>query len=516
MPDGFLHPFLNDKHSKILRGNPAMQRCLEIYVPLQFSLLPPRPGEMVSSSQGSPLEHLMLALLTGTLDDIYACFPETSRPNMSTRVFFLQGYAGAGKSLFCWYAMKYFDIEIKTLSSATPYCRVPIVISLPIVKSRVSESPFDFLVLGILDAYPALKSCFEALDRKHRQDLFTNIPFLFFLDAVDELFDENVINCVNRLYNPTEWRNSIFVITCRSEVLKSSVVSSSLPPREFLPDGPVQPTLMKSFYLLPFSAAQRNTFVKIFAKTYADLNYGWTAKQYIQALKAFPEIEGFLQEPLQLFLVLSVLPVLVAGKVAVPQADLCEKHQCVKHNVHILYQDSDLTAAQKLASDIEQHPDARRRGLTVFLKDACISPPGCNGFLDAARCSRHLSVAQVIVPIVSSSTDSSTLEYLENIVSAMNHHGTSKAKVCPLFLASSKVQEAEAALLSTPNISFEAKKCVSLLNTLNGLVLTPKENDYSPFVNDVVKMFEARKFFLQTISFLFILFCLRMLYSFKY
>lgn len=192
-------------------------------------------------------------------------------------------------------------------------------------------APLDFLVQGIVDAYPSLQACFEHLDAGSRQELFSDLPFLFFLDSVDELSDATPLpsmqltNCIIRCSGVT---HSVFVITCRSEVLDSAVISSALPPRrQFLPHGTVQPALMTSLYLMPFSAAQRDAYVSVFAEKYEDINQRWTAVQYTHALKQFPELNTFLQEPLQLFLVLSVLPILVAGKEVVSPVDFCAMHQ---------------------------------------------------------------------------------------------------------------------------------------------------------------------------------------------
>lgn len=421
----------------------------------------------------------MKAFLTGTLDDIFVCFPETSRPSNETRVFFIQGAAGAGKSLFCWRTMQFFD-ECFTVRFKGLF-RLPVVITLPHLKHRVLVAPSDFLVQCIIDAYPALKNCFEHLDASSRQELFLGIPFLFFLDSVDELSDIAAINTINRLYHPGQWRDSIFVITSRSEVLDSTVIGSALPPRQFLPDGPVQPTLMSSLYLLPFSALQRDQYIAMFAKKYADLNQQWTATQYAHALEQFSEIEAFLQEPLQLFLVLSVLPILVAGKETANQDNFCGVHQCVGHAVHILYQDKDLVIAQKLATDIEQHLVAKRKGLAVFLKSVCGG---------ASVCSRHLAKADVIIPIISASVDASTEQYLEDLVFAMNlQDAGQKLTMCPLYLA----KGAEKALLQMNGISESTIRSVQALGKLQGKILKSEKDDWTHFVLEIIKLFENRK-----------------------
>lgn len=484
--DTFLVKYLSSKHQKVLRENAPMQNALEVYVPLKFSMVPPRPGQAIADTQCFSLEALMQALLTGSLQEIHACFPESSRPAKDTKVFLIQGSAGTGKSLFCWRTMQCFDKQITTGEAVG---RVPIVITLPSVKDRLAHAPVDFLVQTLFDVYPALHGCFENLDPLTRQELFMGLSFLFFLDSVDELSDMDAISNVNRVYNPGQWRNSVFVITCRSEVLDSNVISNTLSPRQFLPDGPVQPALMTSVYLLPFSMVQMDTYVAKFAEKHVDLNHGWTADRYKTALTEFSELRDFIQEPLLLFIVLNVLPTLVAGKETSVSTDLCNTHQRVGHHVHILYQDNDLVTAYKLALDIEQHPDANRKGLTVFLRATCedgISKPNIS--------SQHLFLAHVIVPLISSSIDSSTRAFLEDVVLAIDQHKVGKL-VCPLYLASSTPSDAVKTLLQTTGLSSAALKSLSVLDKLQGMILKPGKEDWSLFVHKIVKEFEIRRFY---------------------
>ena len=486
----FLGPYLKNKHKKILADNPAMLRSLDVYVPLQFSLVPPRPGQTVPLDQSFALETFMQALLFGSFDNIHDCFPMLSRPNKETRVFFIQGFAGAGKSLFCWHAMQYFDREVaaSVLSSAT--YRLPIVVSLPSVKDRVVEAPLNFLIQCILDAYPALVTAFSSLD----QGLFARLPFVFFLDSVDELFDLAVISNINRLYCPSQWPESVFVITCRSEVLDSTVISNSLPPRYDFPEGSPQSMLMSSMHLLPFSVSQRNAYISVFAQKYTDLNPGWTAEKYIAALTQFSELDTFVQEPLQLYLVLTVLPILVAGK---ESTDRCAEHQSAEHAVYIIYQDRDLKKAQELATAIERHPTAVRKGLFVFLKDVCGCHPG-SALPNFSLCSRLLALAKVVVPLVSSSVDASTEDFVENVTVAMRLHNSQKTKVCPLFL----VPPTKAAEAISVAVSTTAGEKIITLDTLQGKLLKPGE-DWSPFVHQIVHEFQSRKLLLLLLLFFF-------------
>ena len=488
--DNFLAPFLRTKHPKILLHNAAMQRSLEIYVPLQFSLVPPRTGQVMPAAYSFSLEQFMKALLRGTLAEIRDCFPALSRPHTDTRVFFVQGVAGAGKSLFCWRTMQFWDEEF-VISPSPGTGRLPVVITLPHVKSRVLDAPADFLVQGIIDAYPTLAACFEHLDWSSRQELFLGLPFLFFLDSVDELSDAPAIANVNRLYNPGQWRESVFVITCRSDVLDGAVVNSALAPRQFLPDGPVQPALITSLYLLPFSAPQRDVYVTVFARNYADLHQGWTAEQYTRAIRQFSELDSLLQEPLQLFLVLSVLPILVAGKEDTTPTDFCVKHQGVGHAVHLLYQDKDLALALKLAVDIEEHPEAKRKGVTVFLKTHC----GCGADRAlTAMCRRHLELSDVIIPLMSASVDSTTAGFLGDLVLAMTLQAAGKVKVAPLYLATPS--ELATKLLQTGDISSAVEPSLKALGQLQGFILKQDRQDWKPFVDIIVKHFETRKLLL--------------------
>ena len=68
-------------------------------------------------------------------------------------------------------------------------------------------------------------------------------------------------------------------------------------------------TLMRGMHLLPFSPSQREQYIEAFARK-EHMLHGWTPQQFRDALGRFPHLEEFLQEPLLLYLVLNVLPLL--------------------------------------------------------------------------------------------------------------------------------------------------------------------------------------------------------------
>lgn len=99
--------------------------------------------------------------------------------------------------------------------------------------------------------------------------------------------------------------------------------------------------------------------------------------------------------------------------------------------------------------------------------------------------------ADEIIPIISSSADASTPEYLEDIVLAMNlHDNGKKMTLCPLYLA----KGAEKMLLQSAGISLAAVQSVNALNKFQGEILKSENDDCAQFIFNIVKHFETRKF----------------------
>ena len=87
------------------------------------------------------------------------------------RVVLLQGPAGAGKSLFGWRTLQYYN-ELQ--AGGTAGLRMPLVISLPAVKERVASGPTTgshFLVEGIMDAFPSLRHSMAAMSPEYVNSL---------------------------------------------------------------------------------------------------------------------------------------------------------------------------------------------------------------------------------------------------------------------------------------------------------------------------------------------------------
>ena len=66
-------------------------------------------------------------------------------------------------------------------------------------------------------------------------------------------------------------------------------------------------------YLLPFDKDQTTQYIATFAERFQDLFPGWDKRRYEQALQSFPGLHTFLSEPLLLFMVLNVLPLMSAS-----------------------------------------------------------------------------------------------------------------------------------------------------------------------------------------------------------
>ena len=307
-----LRAVLTAEHGSIIAHNDAMQRSLEVYVPLQFAMK--RPPLATGEPQGN-LETFMRAVLVGTETEIFDCFPARHRPKPHTRTIFIQAMAGLGKSNFCWRAMQYYSSELTQSEVQRATTRLPIVITLPAVQARVAAASADFLFDSIVEAYPQLQHAFLNFTAAEKT-AFHNLSFVFFLDGVDELGE--LSRLINTLYNPVLWCNSYFIITARTEVLSSDVINRDIAPALF-PRAAAgssrqpQPQMMSSLYLLPFTDQQREKYISVFASKYCALYPTWpSAASYNSSLHRFSGLKSFLSEPLLLFLVLSVLPTLDA------------------------------------------------------------------------------------------------------------------------------------------------------------------------------------------------------------
>lgn len=89
--------------------------------------------------------------------------------------------------------------------------------------------------------------------------------------------------------------------------------------------------------------------------------------------------------------------------------------------------------AEKIATEIEDHPEFRRKGLSVYLKGHCLQKD-----LQSKKeypCCLSLTQAQVIIPIFSSTVyaGDETDHFLTELELALQMHSTSTCKIIPVF-----------------------------------------------------------------------------------
>ncbi len=294
-------------HSRVL-DSPARaeeRSQLDVYVPLRFGFKRPPLGR--GDAEGE-LEALMDALLLGSRRDVGALLGRRGEAHGVV----LQGAAGTGKSLFGWRMMQRFDCLAASRHVDAPRSRIPVVVTLPLVRDDVmaamtSDKAADmFLLRHAVAAYqiPGLLERVAGLPASQLAEVFEE-SFVFVLDGVDELVDKLPIY---RLYNMAAWRNSLFVVTCRTgfysddgEAMRHAV------------DLRGSGVSMVGIHLLPFSPTQVQQYIEVFAADRERAVHGWGAQQYRDALGRFPQLGDFLQEPLLVYLVLNVLPLLMAN-----------------------------------------------------------------------------------------------------------------------------------------------------------------------------------------------------------
>ena len=321
---------LRHDHPSILarEDNKEVRNSLAVYVPLMFGLRKPPLGE---GEKRHELNNLMQLIVRGG-KDVASGAAASSSPSSATspRVVLLQGTAGTGKSLFGWRMMQFFD-ELD--DNNKKLARIPIVINLPLYKEEVLKVVHagrkfegDFLLERITEPYEldvddiraTLKTGLDVL-RSFRQG-----RFVFILDGVDELGmyapdaskpEATTPVPVGRLFSLDKWPNSVFVVTSRTDFFKDD--------RHMLeycgPLGPDGLTLLpiakdaeavQQIHLLPFDEKQRKQYIDSFAVAYSDVYAGWTGSRFRDALAQNKQLEELLTDPLMLYMVLNVLPLM--------------------------------------------------------------------------------------------------------------------------------------------------------------------------------------------------------------
>jgi len=176
------------------------------------------------------------------------------------------------------------------------------------ITTEVSRYSLEAVSLALLEN--------KMVSYRHISDTFgvedvTNLQkqhLVIILDGLDELGFKINLYKYCKLHR---WTNTVFLITCRSEFLQESDIAQYMTPINPM-DGESDHNRLGKLYILPFSDHQRSEYVEKFAKKYQSI-FLWKTEDYLSSLKRVPELAAFLQEPLLLFMVLSVLPELDLG-----------------------------------------------------------------------------------------------------------------------------------------------------------------------------------------------------------
>ena len=301
-------------HGRLGLGQPdALAAGLDMYVPLRYGL---RSPPLARAEPRLDLDALLHALLHGTPRDMARVGggdPDTSSTR-ECRCIFAQGAAGTGKTLLGWRLAQMYDQLPRGRQASA---RIPIVIALPTVADAVraavqaaAREVDAFLVAQVLQAYDsrALDAAWQAMDAAQRAWLHET-GFVFVLDGVDELVARLAIHTLLRL---RAWPNSVFVVAARTGFFADDNDGlQHVCPRDG--EGGLLAAQMRAIHLLPFDAAQVEMYIDGFARRHSDVHEGWDGPRYRDALQAFPQLDEFATEPLLLFMVLNVLPLVQGG-----------------------------------------------------------------------------------------------------------------------------------------------------------------------------------------------------------
>lgn len=187
-----------------------IQQQLKCYVPLTAKLL--RDGALVSLSD---VFHGVMSR-----DKLLASRTSTVRFNQdTTKVLWLEGVAGSGKTLAGWYLRHYF---VHRSDFGLPMYRTSFVVSLKEFKSVIMSQG------DILGEY--LRKYQHITDDSSRYNTLRNAAnWVVVLDGLDEVGLRQPINLIEdcKLHF---WHRCTFVITCRSAVCHKNDIAKFVAP----------------------------------------------------------------------------------------------------------------------------------------------------------------------------------------------------------------------------------------------------------------------------------------------
>jgi len=245
---------------------------LEVYQPLEYSLVPFVPNAVKSPKRFS-LDAIIVDLLQrnpislgdeeSAAEKDEAKQPEAPRristfnspPASSIKLLLIQGAAGSGKSLFGWHlCSRYYQHAKETKEN---YAALPIFVSLPMFRSQILSNDASQLLPNYLSKIYGIKDAAPLQDQ----------PLVIILDGLDELGSKVNLYQACHLHL---WRNTTFLLTCRSEFLQDSDVVQYITPTNPV-NGTAEPSWLGKLYLLPSAPSNgRSTYpsLQIATKTF--------------------------------------------------------------------------------------------------------------------------------------------------------------------------------------------------------------------------------------------------------
>ncbi len=270
----------------------------------------------------------------------------------NSQLLLLQGASGAGKSLCGRYISQQYNQQKHKIPC------LAIFISLP--KMYAGK---NLLVKGLIDKGLDIVTITNLQKR-------IDVRLFFILDGFDEIVAQyqrhNLPLNIAEHFGLRAWKNSRFMISCRSQVLNETQKQDYF-------------GIIPEVHLLPFSAKQVKHYIEQFA-TNKTLNIAqWSAKEYQEKLAPFQGLTDMTREPFSLGLILNVLPRLTLmysdteqlsrAQIYTAFSDQWFERQIAKLQQH---QTLDKTSATLQATFLEYCCDL---ALTMFQQDTQIANP---------------------------------------------------------------------------------------------------------------------------------------------
>ncbi|ETO13217.1 G-protein beta WD-40 repeats containing protein [Reticulomyxa filosa] len=271
---------LQESRKQEVEEDITISQALETYVPLQANSYAHIDGSDNEKEKTYDCHQQVIDFLQTKKEE-----DEKKREQPQKKVIIIQGKSGSGKSLFC----RYLEATLWSMHNADSKNPIPVYISFPKVYNRQTQKNI------ILQAFKG-----KNISRETIEAVREKVSFVFIMDGFDEIFDFYRKNEHEKYFydrfNLNKW-NANVIVTCRSNVLNDEDISTTLIATSII-------------HLWPFTKQQMTDYTEKFQQK-KDEESEWTANQYEETLKHYPNLQKMIEEPFLLQLILSVLPSLV-------------------------------------------------------------------------------------------------------------------------------------------------------------------------------------------------------------